>query len=62
MSNLGEIRPVSDALIHADGQTCGHDEANTHFFCDFPKTPKKVVMIHNNCTRGVAAFNCVRQF
>jgi hypothetical protein len=26
-----KIRPVGSELFHADGQTDGHDEANSHF-------------------------------
>jgi len=37
LSNFREIRPVGDALIHADGQKGGHDEANTRFFAAFRK-------------------------
>jgi len=39
ISNLVKIRPVGAELIHEDGQTSGHDEANGHFsqFCQTPK-------------------------
>jgi hypothetical protein len=32
MSSLIKIRPVGAELSHADGQTDGHDEANSRVF------------------------------
>jgi hypothetical protein len=34
-----KIRPVGDELFHADGQTDGHDKANSNFslFCESTK-------------------------
>jgi len=36
ISNLMKIRPVGTELLHADGQTVRHDEANSRFsqFCE----------------------------
>jgi hypothetical protein len=43
--NLVKIRPVGAGLIHADGQTSGHDEANRRFsqFCAIPQIALKCV-------------------
>jgi hypothetical protein len=47
---------VDDTLIHADGQTAEMSKLICAV-CDYTKAPKKVLMIHSNCRRDMAAFN-----
>jgi hypothetical protein len=57
ISNFMKIRQVRAELFHVDGRTDRHDEANSHFFCNFTNTPKSDVCLR---TPGyVLALLCV---